>query len=331
MNLPSVAICIPTYNQAPYLEQAVRSAVAQTHPCEIWVSDDASTDETPAVMARLLAEFPQIKHARHKQNLGLPGNPRWLAQQPQAEFIVRLDSDDMLFPDYAAKMLKALMEHPTAGYAHAAVEEIGGNGRRRRLRLLARRAGFQNGEESLRASVLGFRVTANICMFRRAALAEVDYYRIAAQYCDDWDLAVRLADAGWGNVYVNEVLASYRFWETPIRSRRKITEVNGCHQVTAVSLNSAFARRQWNLEPITKLRRRLALGHAKCLRSEYLSPAERNEIKEALCQLGDCAALRWKFRWIHTPLAALFELPAKLGVQARAGIKRALFRQTINR
>jgi hypothetical protein len=328
MNLPSVAICVPTYNQAPYLEQAVRSALAQTHPCEVWVSDDASTDETPVVMARLLADFPQIKYARHTQNLGLPGNPRWLAQQPTTEYIVRLDSDDTLFPDYAEKLLKSLSEHPTAGYAHAAVEEIGSDGRRRKLRLLARRAGFQNGEESLRASVSGYRVTANICMFRRNALAQVDYYRVAAQYCDDWDLAVRLADAGWGNVYVNEVLASYRVWDTPVRSRRKITEVNGCHQVTAVSLNAAFSRRQWSLEPIARTRRRLALGHAKFLRSKHLDKAEQNDLKQALCRLGDSAALRWKFRWIQTPLARLFELPAAIQAQTRAWIKKALFNQT---
>ena len=108
MRIPSVAICIPTFNQAPYLEGAVRSALAQTHPCEVWVSDDASTDETPAVMARLLLVFPQIKHIRQKRNLGMSGNPRWIVQQPDTEYIVKLDSDDELNPNHVKKLLQAL-------------------------------------------------------------------------------------------------------------------------------------------------------------------------------------------------------------------------------
>jgi GT2 family glycosyltransferase len=325
--MPAVAICIPTYNQAPYLARAVRSALAQTHPCEVWVSDDSSTDETPEVMARLLAEFPSIKYVRHEKNLGLPGNPRWLTQQPLTEFIVRLDSDDELSPGYAEKLLKALVTHPTAGYAHPAIQELDGDGRKKKLRFLARPSGFQNSEDGLRASVSGYRVAANVCMFRRSALAQVDYFRPAAQYCDDWDLSVRLADAGWGNVYVNEVLASYRVWDTPTRIRRKLAEVEGSRRLIEDSLIPAFVRRQWSLAPIRKARHRLALGHAVCLRLSQFSEAERDDLKLALCRLDDSLALRWKFRWIRTPLARLFEMPSVLEGAARAWCKAALYRR----
>jgi hypothetical protein len=325
--MTSVAICIPTYNQAPYLEKAVRSALGQTHPCEVWVSDDASTDDTPAVMARLLSEHPQIKHIRHQQNLGLPGNPRWLVQQPLTEYIVRLDSDDELHPDYVEALLNAMQAHLSAGYGHVAVQEINGDGREQQLRVLARSAAFQSAEASLRASVAGYRVAANICMFRRAALQQVNYYRIAAQYCDDWDLAVRLADAGWGNVYVNRVLASYRVWDTSdnVRSRRKLAEVEGCCRVIEDSLIPAFTRRNWRLSPITKVRRQYAVRHALCLGLKHFTEGEQNALKDALCKLGDSSALRWKFRWIRTPLAPVFQIPATVLGHAKAWCKSALY------
>jgi glycosyltransferase involved in cell wall biosynthesis len=326
MSLSSVAICIPTYNQANYLDGAVRSALAQTHPCEVWVSDDASTDETLAVMSRLLADHPQVKYTRHEQNLGIQGNPKWILQQPLAEFIVRLDSDDELSPDYVEKLLKALLAHPSAGYAHAAVQEIDRNGRKQKLRLLARNAVFQNEEESLRASVIGYRVAANICMFRRAALRQIGFYRDLS-FAEDWDMAVRLADTGWGNLYVNEVLASYRVWDTPMRSRRKLAEVEGCRRVITESLIPAFSRRDWSLFPITKARRRLALRHAECLRANQFTETERSDLRQALCQLGDSSALRWKFRWIRTPLAPLFQLPAVLMAYTKACYKSALLRK----
>ncbi|HEX3717549.1 MAG TPA: glycosyltransferase family 2 protein [Verrucomicrobiae bacterium] len=327
--MSSVAICIPTYNQSSYLERAVLSALAQSVPCEVWVSDDASSDDTPEVMRRLLSEHSRIKHIRHKQNLGLPGNPRWLVQQPLTEFVLRLDSDDELCPNYVHKVLSSMLAHQSAGYGHVAVREIDGNGRDRKLRLLARSDGFHNGDESLRASVTGYRVAANICLFRRVALQEVNYYRIAAQYCDDWDLAVRLADAGWGNVYINEVLAKYRVWDTSdnVRSRRKLSEIEGCCRVIEDSLIPAFTRRDWSLAPIHKLRRKLAVGHAVCLRLNHFTKPEQNDLTRALCKLGDSLALRWKFRWIRTPMACLFQLPTTLLAYAKARYKTALFRK----
>lgn len=329
MNTPSIAICIPTYNQSPYLEQAVRSAVAQTHPCEVWVADDASTDATPAVMARLLKEFPHIKHTRHERNLGMSGNPRWVVQQPAAEFVVKLDSDDELYPDYVAKLLASLRGQPSAGYAHAAVQEINGESRKQRLRLLARPSGFQTGEDSLQASVSGYRVAANICMFRRAALQSVDYYRTDLPFADDWDLAVRLADAGWGNVYVNEVLANYRVWDTPdhVRSRRKMAEVEGVRRVIEESLIPAFARRHWDSRPVKVARRRQALEHAKSLALPGFNDFQRHELQTALRMLGDSASLRWKFRWIHTPLAPWLQLPATMVARAKAWCKTTLYQK----
>jgi len=325
--MTTVAICIPTYNQAPYLERSVRSALAQTHPCEVWVSDDASTDETAEVMARLAADFPQIKHFRQKANLGMSGNPRWIVKQPESEFIVKLDSDDELYPTYVEELVKAMLAHPSAGYAHAAVQQINGSGAKERLRFLARDSGFQDGEDSLWSSVTGYRVAANICMFRRKALQQVDYYKIDLSFADDWDLAVRLADGGWGNVYINKVLANYRVWDTPTRIRRKLAEVEGCRRVIEESLIPAFERRPWSLAPIMKARHRLALGHAVCLRLNQFSEAERDELKLALRRLDDSLALRWKFRWIRTPLARLFQMPSALEAAARAWCKSTFYRR----
>jgi cellulose synthase/poly-beta-1,6-N-acetylglucosamine synthase-like glycosyltransferase len=325
-NMSTVAICIPTYNQAAYLERSVRSALAQTHPCEVWVSDDASTDETAEVMARQVAAFPQIRHFRQKANLGMSGNPRWIVKQPRCEFIVKLDSDDELHPTYVEELLGSLRTHPSAGYAHAAVQQINGGNGKERLRFLARKCGFQSGEESLRASIMGYRVAANICLFRRSALQQVDYYKPDLNFADDWDLAVRLADGGWGNVYVNKVLANYRVWDTPARIRRKLAEVEGCRRVIEESLVPAYARRGWSLAPIMKARHRLALGQAACLRLNQFTAADRDELQLALRRLDDSVALRWKFRWIRTPLARLVEVPSALASMARVWGKTTFYR-----
>ena len=129
MSQPSVAVCIPTYNQSQYLREAVLSVCAQTYPgIEIWVSDDASTDDTPEVMAELCQQYPQIHYYRQPHNLGIAKNNNWLLRQPQTDLIVRLDSDDRLLPHYVATFVPLFQQYPEAGYGHAWVQEISETG-----------------------------------------------------------------------------------------------------------------------------------------------------------------------------------------------------------
>ena len=61
---PSVSAVIPTRNRGPFLERAIRSLAAQRYPSdryEVIVIDDGSTDGTPEVLKRCLAEFPCMR------------------------------------------------------------------------------------------------------------------------------------------------------------------------------------------------------------------------------------------------------------------------------
>ncbi|AGY59512.1 glycosyltransferase family 2 protein [Gloeobacter kilaueensis] len=292
--MPSVAVCIPTYNQAAYLEGAVQSAYGQNwQGLEVWLSDDASTDTTPALVSRLEQQYPDLRAFRQERNLGMSGNPRWILRQPRTTYIAKLDSDDLLAADYLPVLVELLQKHPEAGYAHAAVQQIDEEGRVTRIRRLARPTGFQSAEESLQALVSGYRVAANICLFRREALVSVDYLKLDMDFCDDWDLAVRLADAGWGNVYSSQILAAYRVWDTAqqVRFRRKADELGGMIRVFEESLIPAFKRRGWDVAPLTRQRIQLALLHATVLDAPAFSTAEREQIVALLRELGESAEL----------------------------------------
>ena len=255
--LPEVTVCIPTHNHASFLEQAVTSAATQTHPhTRIIVADDASTDGTPEIAARLVERFPNVRYHRHPQNLGRTGNADWVMRQAETEFIVRLDSDDALAPRYVEAIVGRMLAYPRAGYGHAAVTEIDGMGATRVLRQVYRTDEYEDGDHALRRAATGYRVAANILLFRREALQKVGYLNLQVADGEDYDLSIRLADAGFGNVHCPELLAFYRvFGGTQWSYHRILAEVEGYRRIYTETLPAMYRRRGWSERPLTKSRR----------------------------------------------------------------------------
>ncbi|MHB1095799.1 MAG: glycosyltransferase family 2 protein [Gemmatimonadaceae bacterium] len=115
---PSIAICSPTYNQAQFLVCSVENVLRQTDYAdgEVWVSsDDASTDDTASVMTALWARNARVPHHRHEKNLGIAENSSLVLGRPTADVVVRLDSDDVLLPDYVRTLRARLLSYPEAG------------------------------------------------------------------------------------------------------------------------------------------------------------------------------------------------------------------------
>lgn len=313
----TVAVCIPTYNQSRYLALSVTSACNQTYPgVEVWVSDDASTDDTPAVLARLAERYPQLRYHVQPRNLNISANNTWLLAQPQTDFVIRLDSDDIMEPRYVETLLALMLANPSAGYGHSAVRVIDEEGVPISVTRLARPTGFRSAEAALRDAVTGYRVAANIVMFRAAALRELDFYRGRPDFVEDYDLSVRMPDAGFGNVYCDELLARYRVWTDPkrARSKRKSLQLRGYIRIFDEAFEPAYTRRRWNTNVLRRERRKLAEHHAaECFAAQY-SAAERVELTGLLRQLAGSpalslslrlVALRLGFRWYFESEQAL--------------------------
>lgn len=324
-------VCIPTYNQSRYLREAVRSVAEQSAPVRLLVSNDASPDDTEEVIRELQRQY-RFDAYHHRQNLGISANLQWLLRQPRTPLIMRLDSDDLLHPEYVRELSELLARFPKAGYAHCAVTEIDGEGRRIGERRLARVHEYQDSAASLRASMKGYQVAANILLFRRDALESVDFGAGSAKlnFVEDYDLSIRLADAGWGNVYSGKVLACYRMWSGSSRpvAGRKLTEVRGLTQIFSESLSTAFARRGWSLAPLRRRRIEVALLNSEILDRAEFAPGEREEMISALLQLGDSSRVRWflgdgiAIRTIRRTSSAAAECKRAM----KGWIKAALFR-----
>ncbi|SEJ39112.1 hypothetical protein SAMN05216327_109203 [Dyadobacter sp. SG02] len=297
----TVSVCIPTYNQSAYIAQAVGSVMSQSLlPDEIIVCDDCSTDGTPEILARLATEICILRVIRQTVNTGIVRNTDHCLRAAKGDHIVRLDSDDMLLPDYIAQLSALLTANPQAGYAHAAVQEIDQAGNAGTRRSLFRASGFQTGDDALKAALKGYRVAANILIFKKEVLEKVGYMNSRENFGEDYHLAVRIAAAGYGNVYCDKVLSAYRVWTDPgrVRNRRKLAEINGLYAVFSQALTCAFEQRGWDTGAIARARERFAVRHSECLSWAIYSEEEKAILEHSILELSPTPITKC-FIWLH--------------------------------
>jgi glycosyltransferase involved in cell wall biosynthesis len=296
-----ISVCICTYNQGAYIEKAIRSALEQTvSPAEIIVSNDCSTDDTAEILSRLSLELPILRTITHTENVGIAKNVDSCLRLASCDFVVRLDSDDLLHPTYLERVSAELLKHPTAGYAHAAVLEINEFGMILKERNLFRTPGFQSDLDALRSTLKGYRVAANILMFRKRALEEVDYLSGRPNFGEDYHLTADISRAGYGNVYVAETLAFYRVWSDrgKLRQKRKLAEIRGLQRVFNDVIEPAFKEQKWSLKSVRKSKTNLACAHADCLGWQNYTRDEKEELLHEIRQLSTSYKVKI-YSWIY--------------------------------
>lgn len=107
-----VSVLIPAYNAAAYVSAAVESVLAQTlTEWEIVAVDDASSDDTAAILESWAARDRRIRALRNEANLGMTGNWNRCLAAARGELIVKLDADDVLRP----RALEVLTEAMSGG------------------------------------------------------------------------------------------------------------------------------------------------------------------------------------------------------------------------
>jgi len=116
---PLVSIIMAAYNAEPYIAEAIRSALSQSHTdLELFVVNDGSTDGTGAV----IDTFTDPRLVRIDQPNGGIGNARNAAlERVRGGFICFLDADDVMPPHSIAARLEVLRRDPDLTFADGTV------------------------------------------------------------------------------------------------------------------------------------------------------------------------------------------------------------------
>jgi glycosyltransferase involved in cell wall biosynthesis len=109
--LITVAIC--TRNRANFLQRAVESVLPQmTGETELLIVDNASTDNTPEVAARLAAAHPRLAVCRENE-IGVSAARNTALKKARGQYVLFLDDDATAEPDWLAAYQRFLSAPPS--------------------------------------------------------------------------------------------------------------------------------------------------------------------------------------------------------------------------
>lgn len=188
---PLVSIITPFYDTGPVFWETYVSVFGQTLQAWEWIIvDDGSTHpDALAILSALEGRDPRIRIVRHDRNRGLSASRNTGVAAATCEYVVLLDSDDLIEPVALESWLWFLHHHP--GFAFVNGAEVGFGAQEF---LIVK--GFREREGFLEENRLN-----PTCMIRRSvfhAVGGMDEDRRGG--FEDWDFWLKCASQGfWGD------------------------------------------------------------------------------------------------------------------------------------
>ena len=204
MNNPLLSVVIPTWNRAHVVCEAVASALKQlVGEVEVIVVDDASTDDTIALLNRTFGPQIHLLPLKYRRGPGAARNAGALLAQ--GEYVAFLDSDDIWLPGKLAAELRLFGEFPEANAIVSDSQNFfegvaDGESRFAQNGLLAAVQGRRCFADECDWLWTNSMNTAHTCgiMMRRQVLAQLGRRLFAEDLacCEDWEFQLRLYHLG---------------------------------------------------------------------------------------------------------------------------------------
>lgn len=126
--MPKVSIVTASYNYEDYIKETIESVINQTfQDWEMIIVDDGSKDNSVEVIKSYCEKDNRIKLFQHEGNLnkGLGKTLQLGLKQVRSEWVVFLESDDTITPDYLEEKFKILDKYPDVSFIYNAVRMFG--------------------------------------------------------------------------------------------------------------------------------------------------------------------------------------------------------------
>jgi hypothetical protein len=203
---PLVSIIMVNYNGKKFLSDCLNSIFHQTYyPFEVIMVDNASKDGSVEYVHQ---NFPEVKMFILSENLGFAGGTNAGIRQAKGEFVLTLNNDTIIAPDFIDELVKPMVSDSSVGMC--ASKMIFPDGRINSTAICISRSGAawdrgmgepDLGQYDVAEEVFGPCAGASLYrsnMFDKIGLFDEDFFL----YMEDVDLAFRARLSGWKCMYV---------------------------------------------------------------------------------------------------------------------------------
>jgi glycosyltransferase involved in cell wall biosynthesis len=203
--IPQLSVVLPVYNAARFLRNALDSILDQDFSdFECVAINDGSTDESPSILEEYERRDVRLRVV-HQPNLGLVDTLNRGIALSRAPLIARMDADDICLPGRFRTQMAYFRGRNDLGVLGGQIQLIDQGGQI--LRLVDYPAGGRELESFL---CRGSPVAHPAVVLRKAAVEQVGLYRRAYLHAEDYDLWLRVHEAGYAIENVKFPLIGYR-------------------------------------------------------------------------------------------------------------------------
>lgn len=240
--------CVMTFfNQFKFFPAALGSILENFLPATVIVIDDNSTPCESDLAAEYCAERT-VRYLRLERNLGPAGARMAGARLVDAEFLMFMDSDDVIAADYLALLTSALRQDTDAAFAMG-VQRFFEND------FLDSPVAWPASAKTLAETLEEPCLAASGVLFRKSIFDQIGGFRQRMRGgFEDWDLGLRLAAEGFRGVVCQRAVYHYRRCAgsqmssiDPVKRAAIdcVLWVNNREFVRAVSGDLGFLGRRW--------------------------------------------------------------------------------------
>ena len=196
-----VSVVMPVYNTPEKeLRQAIESILNQTYKeFEFIIIDDASTNNCLNIIKSY--DTDKIVILQNKENLGIEKTLNKGIRKSKGKYIVRMDSDDISYPNRLEIQIKFLEEHPEYSFIGGRADFFNENG-------IFRESKFA-GEVKKQDFLLGTPFIHPTMVFKKEILEKVGGYPISNR-TEDYLLQMQLYSKGYRGYIISEKVLKYR-------------------------------------------------------------------------------------------------------------------------
>lgn len=280
---PKISVCIPTYNCEQYIRTAIESAVSDEGlDAEIVVVDNASTDNTVAIVRRLMNDARgRIRLFVNEQNIGMAGNFNRCLEYAQGAYIKFLMADDILLPGCVRRLSGILDSNPNVSLVASARLIVDESGNRLATRRKFRKDIEISGKKVINDCLFGQNYIGEptAVMFRKVLMRSG--FNVNMPQVLDMDMWFKLLEMG-NLYYVSEPLCAIR------QHPDQMTHANiksGALIEDNIRLFDTYSHKPYiRHSPQRRLRHKLFITYRVWISRQYIS---ENTRKRILSQYGN--------------------------------------------